>query len=146
MALIYSLFLIVAGAVPVLLFAGLLAWQMLTLFQGGIWMPLPVLVLFGDHALPEALVPVLSRIHVALLPALAGLAVMALGVRRLLVQRAVMRARRQYHEDRRRRVQDYQRDDRPADALDGRREPFISGFGEFGLAQKNPAQRGARAG
>ncbi len=161
MALMFSVLLIVAGAVPVLFFAGLIAWQAVTLLQGGGWVPLPLLLLFSDHPFPfvpdltwiwhasaDSPLPilwVLSRVHFALLPALAGLALMAVGVRRVLIQRAAVRAQRELHEDRLRRVQDYQRDG-TSDTLDGRREPFISGLTAFGLAEKNPAQRGARAG
>jgi len=161
MALMFSVLLIVAGAVPVLFFAGLIAWQAVTLLQGGGWVPLPLLLLFSDHPFPfvpdltwiwhasaDSPLPilwVLSRVHFALLPALAGLALMAVGVRRVLIQRAAVRAQRELHEDRLRRVQDYQRDG-TSDTLDGRREPFISGLTAFGMAEKNPAQRGARAG
>ena len=142
MALIFSVLLIVAGAVPVLFFAGLVGWQMLTLFSGGGWLPLPALLLFSDPSFafvpdlswiwragadsPPAVLWVLGRVHFALLPALAGLALMALGVRGVLKRRAETRALRERHEDRLRRVQDYQRDDRPADTLDGRREPFFA--------------------
>ena len=172
MALMFSVLLILAGAVPVLFLAGLIAWQVVTLLQGGGWVPLPALLLFSDPAVLQAgraapvlaLIPdlswiwtagadslppvtwVLSRVHFALLPALAGLALMALGVRGVLKRRAETRALRERHEDRLRRVQDYQRDDISPDTLDGRREPFISGLTAFGLTEKNPAQRGARAG
>jgi len=127
----------------------------------GGWVQLPLLLLFSDHPFPfvpdltwiwharaDSPLPVLwvlSRVHFALLPALAGLALMAVGVRRVLIQRAAVRAQRERHEDRLRRVQDYQRDG-TSDTLDGRREPFISGLTAFGMAEKNPAQRGARAG
>jgi len=142
MALMFSVLLILAGAVPVLFLAGLVAWQVVTLVQGGGWVPLPALLLFSDpsfgfvpdlswiwHASadsPPPLVWVLSRVHFALLPALAGLAIMAIGVRGVLIRRAAIRAQQKHHEDRLRRVQDYQRDDRPADTLDGRREPFFA--------------------
>ena len=171
MALIASVLLILAGALPVLFFVGLIAWQALTLFQAGAWVPLPALLLFTDHAVLQAgkvapvleLIPdlsliwtagadtakpilwVLSRVHFALLPALAGLALMAAGIRGLLRQRAALRARKDDREDRLRRVRDYRRDDAATDALDGRREPFISGFTGL-VSEKNPAQRGARAG
>jgi hypothetical protein len=148
----FSVLLVLVGAVPVLFFAGLIAWQVITLFQGGGWVPLPVLLLFSDPALlqagkaapvlalipdlswiwtagPDSLPPVtwvLSRVHFALLPALAGLAIMGIGVRRMFMQRAAMRTQRDQHEDRLRRVQDYQREDGSADTLDGRREPFFA--------------------
>ena len=172
MALIASVLLILAGALPVLFLAGLLAWQTFTLFQAGAWVPLPVLLLFTDHAALQAtkVAPVLGfipdlsliwtagadtakpvlwalgRVHFALVPALAGLAMMAAGVRRFLMKRAAIRAQRDYREDRLRRVQDYRRDDSATDTFDGRREPFISGLAGMPVAQKNPAQRGARAG
>jgi hypothetical protein len=162
MALMFSVLLILAGAVPVLLFAGLIAWQLVSLFTGGGWVPLPALLLFTDHSFgfvpdltwiwragadsPQPIIWVLSRVHFALLPALAGLAVMAAGVRRILAQRAAIRAKRERHDDRLRRVHDYQREDRSPDAFDGRREPFISSLTVLGVAEKNPAQRGARAG
>jgi hypothetical protein len=162
MALMFSVLLILAGAVPVLFLVGLVAWQVVTLVQGGGWVPLPALLLFGDHSFgfvpdlswiwhasadsPPPILWLLSRVHFALLPALAGLALMALGVRRVFMQRAARRAQRENHEDRLRRVQDYQRDGISPDTLDGRREPFISGLTAFGLTEKNPAQRGARAG
>jgi len=142
MALMFSVLLIVAGAVPVVFFAGLIAWQAVTLLQGGGWVQLPLLLLFSDHPFPfvpdltwiwharaDSPLPVLwvlSRVHFALLPALAGLAIMAIGVRGVLIRRAAIRAQQKHHEDRLRRVQDYQRDDRPADTLDGRREPFFA--------------------
>ncbi|HEU5176966.1 MAG TPA: hypothetical protein VFU24_05885 [Burkholderiales bacterium] len=167
-----SVLLILAGAVPVLFLAGLLAWQTFTLFQAGAWVPLPVLLLFTDHAALQAtkVAPVLGfipdlsliwtagadtakpvlwalgRVHFALLPALAGLVMMAAGVRGFFMKRAALRAQRDYREDRLRRVQDYRRDDSATDTFDGRREPFISGLAGMPAAQKNPAQRGARAG
>jgi len=162
MALMLSVLLVLAGAVPVVFFAGIIAWQALTLVQGGGWVPLPVLLMFSDPTLafvpdltwiwhagadtPAPVIWALSRVHFALLPALAGLAIMAIGVRRLHLRRSALRAQRERHEDRLRRVQDYQRGDGLGDSFDGRREPFISGLGGFGVAQKNPAQRGARAG
>jgi hypothetical protein len=144
MPLIFSVLLVLVGAVPVLFFAGLVAWQAITLFHGGGWVPLPAFLLFSAHSFsfvpdlswvwhasadsPPPVIWVLSRVHFALLPALAGLAIMGVGVRRLLMQRAATRAQRDQHEDRLRRVQDYQRADGSADTLDGRREPFISGL------------------
>ena len=80
------------------------------------------------------------------LPALAGLVMMAAGVRGFFMKRAALRAQRDYREERLRRVQDYRRDDSATDTFDGRREPFISGLAGMPAAQKNPAQRGARAG
>ena len=142
MALMFSVLLVLVGAVPVLFFAGLIGWQVITLFQGGGWVPLPALLLFSDPSLafvpdlswiwhasadsPPPLVWVLSRVHFALLPALAGLAIMAIGVRGVLIRRAASGPHGAFVEHGSRRVQDYQRDDRPADTLDGRREPFFA--------------------
>jgi hypothetical protein len=151
MALSVPLLLILAGALPVLFLAGLVVWQAITLFTGGGWVPLPVLLLFSDHSVlqagkaapvlafipdlsflwsagPDSLPPltwVLSRVHFALLPALAGVALVAIGVRRVLERLAVVSAERKRLGDRLRRVRDYQRDD-GADTIDGRREPFIA--------------------
>lgn len=143
-AILVASVLVIAGLVPVLYFVALLAWQVSALFQAGAWVPLPVSLLFTEHSLlaagkaapvlpfiPElpwaadkTVAAILDRVHVGLIPALAGLAIMALAVLRLYRQMAVIRAQKQWNEDRLRRTQDY-REDRPLDALDGRREPFI---------------------
>jgi hypothetical protein len=130
-ALTASAVLVVAGAMPVLVLAGLLAWQVATLVQTGSWVPLPAILLFSDSLLQtaESLPPViwiLSRVHVGLVFALAGAGMIAAGVLRVLRQRAAIRAQRQQKQDRQRRVWDYVRDDVPRDRLDGRREPFIA--------------------
>jgi hypothetical protein len=121
---------------------------------GGSWVPLPATLLFTDHAplqggkaapvlalipqfqwpwftSPESWLPahvaltwVLSRVHVGLAFALAGLAVMALATASALRQTAAIRAWKQRYKDRLRRVRDYQREASQMDALD-RREPFI---------------------
>jgi hypothetical protein len=139
-----QLVLLIAGLVPVLYFGALVAWQVSALFQAGAWVPLPVTFLFTEHSLlaagkaapvlpfiPElpwaagkAVAAILDRVHVGLIPALAGLAIMALAVLRLRRQMAVIRVQKQWNEDRLRRAQDY-REDRPLDRLDGRREPFM---------------------
>jgi hypothetical protein len=118
----------VAGAVPVLCFVAAFAWQLATLFETRAWMPLPATLLFPESLLPShpAALWILSRLHAGLAPALLGLGIAALGVRGLLRRRAAIRAQRRQYEDRLRRVQDYRREDSPADTLDGRREPFIS--------------------
>lgn len=154
-ALLFSAVLVPAGSVPVLYFVALCVWQIGTRVQGGPWVPLPATLLFTDHSLlqagkaapvlafiPEfrwpwfmnpdgwlpahqALAWILDRLHVGLVFALAGLAVMALGALGALRQRAVIRVQKQWSEDRVRRMQDYRREDSQAEALEGRREPFI---------------------
>jgi hypothetical protein len=141
-ALAVSALLVVAGAMPVLSFAGLLGWQVVTLFQTGSWVPLPAISLFSDslRQTAESLPPViwiLSRVHAGLVFALAGAAMIAAGVLRGLRQRAALRAQKQQKEDRLRRVQDYVSHDVSGDTLDGRREPFIASF------RGMPAQRKA---
>lgn len=61
----------------------------------------------------QTVAAILDRVHVGLIPALAGLAIMALAVLRLGRQMAVIRTQKQWNEDRLRRVQDY-REARPA--------------------------------
>lgn len=144
--------LVVAGLMPVLYFAALLVWQITAFFQSGSWVALPATVLFTDHSLLQAgkaapvlpFIPefpwaghqavafILDRLHVALVFALVGIAVMALGVLSALRQMAVIRARKQREEDRVRRMQDYRRDDSRKDAFDGRLEPY---FGSGGSAR-----------
>lgn len=142
----FSAALAVAGLVPVLYFVGLVVWQAAALFQAGSWVPLPMSLVFTHHSFalipqfpwawlisPDSLLPahavamwVLSRLHVGLVFALAGLGITALGVMGALRQYAAIRAERQRRDDRLRRVRDYGRDDGHAATLDGRREPFIS--------------------
>jgi hypothetical protein len=100
----------VIGAVPVLGFAALLVWQLVTLIQTRHPAPLPAALSF----------PVL------LAAALGGLALAVTGVLGVKRQRAAQRTAKQQREDRLRRVQDYRRDDVATDTLDGRREPFIA--------------------
>jgi hypothetical protein len=151
---IFPAALILIGAVPVLYLAALFAWQLATSVQLGSWVPLPASLLFTDHSLlqagkaapvlafipdlswawragPDAPAPlmwILGKMHLAVLPALAGLLVAGHGVLSLLQQRALLRFYRQEHEDRLRRAQDYQRTMAPIDRIDGRREPFIATF------------------
>lgn len=144
--LILSAALVVAGLVPLLYFAGLVGWKIAALLQTRAWVPLPSSLLFTEHsfafipqvpwawlASPDSLLPahtalvwVLSRVHVGLASGLAGLAIIAVGVMGVLRQRAVIRAQRQYSDDRERRVSDYRNDNSPAPTLDERLEPFIS--------------------
>jgi len=165
--LLYGVALVVAGLVPVLYFMALLVWQISALFHAGSWVALPATLLFTDHSVlqagkaapvlafipqfpwawlmsPDSLLPVhmavtwmLDRVHVGVVFALVGLAVMAVGALSALRQMAMIRDRKQRDQDRLRRVRDYRREDSRADALDGRREPFI---GSGGIA-KNADRR-----
>ena len=165
-----SVLLILAGALPVLFLAGLLAWQTLTLFQAGAWVPLPVLLLFTDHAAaagnkvapvlgfipdlsliwtagadtPKPVLWALSRVHFALLPALIGRGDDGGRRSRLAPGTGCDPRAQKLRKDRLRRVQDYRRDDTEADASDGRREPFISGLAECPWRKKSRATGGAR--
>ena len=143
-ALLFALGLTAGGLALVLYFAALFAWQLGVVFQGGGWVPLPATLLFTDHSLLEAgkaaqvlpFIPelpwspnrivtlVLERVHVGLVFALLGAALMARGLLSSSRHVAALRADRQRHEDRLRRVADYRRTD--AGPIDGRREPFIS--------------------
>jgi hypothetical protein len=145
-ALILSAALVVVGLVPLLYFAGLVGWQVVTLVQTRAWVPLPVSLLFSEHsfafipqlewpwlASPDSLLPVhtaivwfLGKLHVGLVFGLAGLALGAAGVVGVLRHRAVIRAQRQEREDRQRRVRDYRNDHSAAPTVDERLEPFIS--------------------
>jgi hypothetical protein len=145
-ALLFALGLTAGGLALVLYFAALLAWQLSLLFQaGGSWVPLPATLLFTDHSLLEAgkaaavlpyipevpwtahgwVTVVLERLHVGLLLGLLGAALMARGLLSSMRLAAAVRADRQRHEDRLRRVADYRRSE-AGTSIDGRREPFIS--------------------
>jgi hypothetical protein len=110
--LFFAVMLVVTGLVPVLYFVAIFVWQIAALFQAGSWVPFPATLL-----------------HVGLVFALPGLAVMALGVLSALRQKAVIRAHKQREEDRLRRARDYRGGGSGADAWDGRREPFIGSGG-----------------
>jgi hypothetical protein len=136
----------IVGLAPVLYLAGLVGWQVVTLFQRGTWVPLPSSLLLTEHSFaflpalgwawlmsPDSLLPVhtaliwvLSRVHAGAIFAVVGLGVIALGVLGVLRHYAAIRAHRQRAEDSRRRVRDYRNDDGDAASFDGRREPFIT--------------------
>lgn len=136
----------IAGLAPVLYLAGLLAWQIATLFQRGSWVALPASFLLTEHSFaflpalewawlmsPDSLLPahtalmwILSRLHAGAIFGLLGLGMIALGVMGARRQYAAIRAQRQRTEERLRRVRDYQNEPRHAASFDGRREPFIS--------------------
>jgi hypothetical protein len=144
-ALVSGVALVVAGLVPVLYFVALFVWQITTLFLAGSWVALPATLLFTDHALlqagkaapvlpfiPEfpwaghqAVAVILDRLHVGVVFALVGIAVIAFGALSALRHLAAIRARKQRDEDRVRRMRDYRRDDSRVGAVDGRLEPYI---------------------
>lgn len=146
---LFDLGLVVAGLLLVLYFVALLAWQISSLFQAGSWVALPATLLFSEHsfafvpefpwAAPKALAWVLERMHLGLVFAVPGSAVMALGALGALRQMALIRARKQRNEDRLRRVRDYRRDESRADTVDGRREPFIGSGGSARNADRRVA-------
>lgn len=135
--------LVLAGIVPVLYLLALLGWQLAGVFLWGTWIPLPVALLFvGDPAsagkaaavLPfvpylsgvqvtnGAAVWILGKLHVAVIPALVGCAIVARALLGILRQKARIRAAKQRTEDRVRRIQDYRQG---KDFFDERREPYI---------------------
>lgn len=136
----------IVGLAPVLYLAGLLAWQIVTLFQTRSWVALPSSLLLTEHSFaflpalgwawlmsPDSLLPVhtalmwvLGRVHAGAIFGVVGLALIALGVLGVLRHYAAIRAHRQRAEDSRRRMRDYRNDEAQAAAFDGRREPFIS--------------------
>jgi hypothetical protein len=133
--LFFAVVLVLAGLVPVLYFVALFVWQIAAVFQARSWVAFPATLLFSEHsfafipelpwAAPKALAWILDRLHLGLVFALPGLAVMALGVLSARRQKAVIRAHKQRDGDGLRRVPDYRGEGDGADALDGRREPFI---------------------
>lgn len=136
----------IAGLVPALYLAGMIAWQVVTLFQLRSWVPLPASLLLTEHSFaflpalgwawlmsPDSLLPVhtalmwvLGRVHAGAIFGVVGLPLIALGVIGVLRHYAAIRAHRQRADDRRRRVLDYRNDPDHAAPFDGRREPFIS--------------------
>jgi hypothetical protein len=100
--LFVAIVLVAAGAWPAAYYLAQLGWQVASMFQTRSW------------AMPDAL-----------LPALAGLAAIALGAAGIVRQKRRMRAEKQRRADRVRRLQDYRRDATGGDTIDGRREPFI---------------------
>ena len=133
--LFFAVLLVAAGLVPVLYFVALYVWQITLRLQAGSWVPFPATLLFSEHSLafipefpwaaPKALASILDRLHLGLVFALPGLAVMALGVLIALRQIALIREHKQREGDRLRRVREYRQEGSGADAWDGRREPFI---------------------
>lgn len=137
--------LVLVGIVPMLYLLALLAWQFAGIFLWGIWVPLPAALLFqgepasaGKAAAVLPFIPhipgvqitnsaaalILGKLHVAVIPALLGCAIVARAVLGILRQKARIRAARQRIEDRVRRIDDYRRGS-GADLYDDRREPYI---------------------
>lgn len=105
--IILGVVLVLAGALGAMYGAAVLAVHLANSMQAGRW-------LAADN------------LSLALLAAGAGLAALGLGAYLVLHQKAALRAQKQQHEDRLRRVRDYRRDPNSSfDTFDGRREPYI---------------------
>lgn len=137
--------LVLVGSLPVLYLLALLGWQVAGIFLWETWVPLPAALLFlgepasagkaaavlpfiphipGVHVTNSAAAGILGKLHVAVIPALLGCAIVARAVLAILRQKARIRAVRQRIEDRVRRIDDYRRNS-GADPFDERREPYI---------------------
>lgn len=149
-----SIALILTGAAPAAYLLVLLMAQLFTSMQVGSWVALPLTVLFTEPAVlqagnaapivgllpnlsstwtagpdsPAALMWVLNKVHVAAVPVLLGLPVLAAGLLRLRRRSDEIRVHTQQNEDRLRRVSDYQRDETAIAPIDGRREPYIANW------------------
>jgi signal transduction histidine kinase len=150
--LLLSVGVTLVGLLPLLYLFGLIGWQFNARFEDGRWVALPAALMFTDHALlqggkaapvlayiPQLLVPqldwswttnevaaaILGKLHVGLVPALIGCAVMAVGISGVLRQWTLLRIHKERKRDRVRRIDDYRREASRADAGDDRREPFI---------------------
>jgi signal transduction histidine kinase len=150
--LLFSAGVALIGLLPVLYLLGLLAWQFNARFESGSWVALPATLMFTDHALlqgakaapvlpyipqlvllqldwswttNEVAAAILSKLHVGLVPALIGCAVMAVGISGVLRQRMLLRIHKERKNDRVRRIDDYRREASRTGAGDDRREPFI---------------------
>jgi hypothetical protein len=129
----------------VLYLLALLGWQFAGIFRWGTWVPLPAALLFlgeptaagkaaavmpfipyipGVHMTNTAAALILGKLHVAVIPALIGGAIVARAMLAILRQKARVHAARQRVEDRVRRIDDYRRGS-GANAFDERREPYI---------------------
>jgi hypothetical protein len=136
---------VLAGLMPVLYLLALLGWQVAGIFLWGTWVPLSAALLFlgepasagkaaavlpfipyipGVHVTNSVAVMILGKLHVAVIPALLGCAIVARAMLAILRQRARIRAAKQRVEDRVRRIDDYRRTigENP---FDERREPYI---------------------
>lgn len=136
---------VLAGLMPVLYFLALLGWQVAGIFLWGTWVPLSAALLFlgdpasagkaaavlpfipyipGVHVTNSVAAMILGKLHVAVIPALIGCAIVARAMLAILRQKARIRAARQRVEDRVRRIDDYRRNG-GANPFDERREPYI---------------------
>jgi hypothetical protein len=141
--LLFAGLLVLVGLVPVLYLFALVGWQFAGIFLWGVWVPLPAALLFlgeptsaGKAAAVLPFIPhipgvqitnsaaalILGKLHVAVIPALLGCAIVARAVLGILRQRARIRVARQRTDDRVRRIQDYRQG---KDLFDERREPYI---------------------
>jgi hypothetical protein len=135
--------LVLVGSLPVLYLLALLGWQVAGIFLWGTWVPLSAALLFlgepaaagkaaavlpfiphipGVHVTNAAAAGILAKLHVAVIPALVGGAIVARAMLAILRQRARIRAARQRIEDRVRRIEDYRRGE---NFFDDRREPYL---------------------
>lgn len=142
--LFFAGMLVLAGVLPVLYLLALLGWQCTGIFLWGVWVPLPLSLLFlgdpGSAGKAAALLPfiphipgiqvtntaaawILGKVHLAAIPALLGCWIAARAVFSILREKALIRAVRQRTEDRVRRIDDYRRG--AAELSDDRREPYI---------------------
>lgn len=129
--------LVLAGLLPVLYMLGLFAWQYSTRLQGGPWVSLPASLWLADHSLLQsgkvapilqyvpqlpsawlaelqawpllhkAVLSFLDRLHAGLVPAIAGVAIMAAGVATAARQKALLAMAKRRRENRLRRVRQY---------------------------------------
>ena len=153
-ARMFSGALVLIGAAPLVYLLVLLMAQLFTSIKAGGWVGLPLTVLFTEPAAlqagkaapivglipnlsslwvagpdsPAALMWLLGKVHVAAIPALLGLPLLAAGVLNIRTRREAVRTQQERHEDRLRRVSDYQREDTVIAPLDGRREPYIANW------------------
>jgi hypothetical protein len=145
MRLFFAGVLALVGIVPVLYLLALLGWQFAGIFLWGTWVPLPAALLFlgeptsaGKAAAVLPFIPyvpgvqvtnsvaasILGNVHVAVIPALLGCAIVARALLGIFRQKARIHAIKLRAEDRVRRIDDYRRNS-AADHFGDRREPYI---------------------
>lgn len=129
--------LVLAGLLPVLYMLALFAWQYSTRLQAGSWVSLSASLWFADHSLLQAakvapilqyipqlpfawltelqswplvhkaVTSLLDRLHAGLVPAIAGIAIMAAGFATAARQKALLAMVKRGRENRKRRVRQY---------------------------------------
>jgi hypothetical protein len=139
-AWLFGACLVLAGFLPVLYALALFAWQYSTRLQEGSWVSLPASLWFADHSLlqsakvapilqyvpqlpfawltelqswplvQKAVTSFLDRLHAGLVPAIAGIAIMAAGVATAARQKALLAMAKRGRENRKRRVRQYRAD------------------------------------